>query len=56
MSFITLSDVYVAKDNVFQAKATLKSIIENYPGGEPKDLAQKRLAAIENEESNNEED
>ena len=56
MSFVTLSDVYVAKDNVFQAKATLNSIIENYPGGEPKTLAQQKLAAIEKDEQNNEED
>lgn len=56
MSFVTLSDVYVAKGNVFQAKATLKSIIDNYPGGEPKTLAEQRLAAIEKDESNNEED
>ena len=56
MSFVTLSDVYVAKDNVFQAKWTLKSIIENYPGGEPKELAQQKLAAIEKEELKNEED
>ena len=48
-------DVYVAKDNVFQAKETLKSIIENYPGGEPKELAQQKLAAIEKEELKNEE-
>ena len=33
-SFIVLSDVYVAKDNIFQAKETLKSVIENYPEGE----------------------
>ena len=56
MSFVTLADVYVAKGNVFQAKATLKSIIDNYPGGEPKTLAEQRLAAIEKDESNNEED
>jgi tetratricopeptide (TPR) repeat protein len=56
MSFVTLADVYVAKDNVFQAKETLKSIIDNYPGGEPKELAQRKLAEIENNESNNEED
>lgn len=56
MSFVTLSDVYVAKDNVFQAKETLKSIIDNYPGGEPKELAQQKLAAIEKEELKNEED
>ncbi|MBR6775487.1 MAG: tetratricopeptide repeat protein [Bacteroidales bacterium] len=34
-SFITLSDVYVAKDNIFQAKETLKSVIDNYPDDEP---------------------
>ena len=56
MSFITLSDVYVAKGNVFQAKETLKSIIENYPGGEPKTLAEQKLANIEKEELKNEED
>lgn len=56
MSFVTLSDVYVAKDNVFQAKETLKSVIDNYPGGEPKELAQRKLAEIENNESNSEED
>ena len=33
-SFLVLSDVYVAKDNIFQAKETLKSIIDNYPEDE----------------------
>lgn len=33
-AFITLSDVYVAQDNIFQAKETLKSVIENYPEDE----------------------
>lgn len=33
-AFILLSDVYVAKDNAFQAKETLKSVIENYPEDE----------------------
>lgn len=33
-SFIILSDVYVAKDNAFQAKETLKSVIDNYPQDE----------------------
>lgn len=56
MSFVTLSDVYVAKDNVFQAKETLKSIVDNYPGGEPKTLAEKKLADIEGNEIKNEED
>ena len=56
MSFIVLSDVYVAKGNVFQAKATLQSIIDNYTTGEPKELAKQKLAAIEKEELKNEEE
>lgn len=56
MSFIVLSDVYVAKGNIFQAKATLQSIIDNYTAGEPKDLAIQKLAAIEKEELKNEEE
>ena len=55
MSFVTLSDVYVAKGNTFQAKATLQSIIDNYPGGEPKTLAEQKLADIEKTESKREE-
>lgn len=49
-AFITLSDVYVAKDNVFQAKETLKSIIENYPGEDLKQEAQNKLNEIEKDE------
>ena len=56
MSFIVLSDVYVAKGNVFQAKATLQSIVDNYTVGKPKELAKQKLAAIEKEELKNEED
>lgn len=52
-SFVILSDVYVAKDNIFQAKETLKSVIENYPDDEADyteviDLAQEKLNDIEN--------
>ena len=52
-SFIILSDVYVAKDNIFQAKETLKSVIENYPEDECDyteviDMAQDKLNDIEN--------
>lgn len=52
-SFIILSDVYVAKDNIFQAKETLKSVIENYPDDEADyteviDMAQEKLDLIEN--------
>ena len=55
-SFIKLSDVYVAKDNTFQAKETLKSVIENYPYDDDNyknviDEAQSKLNLI-NKESN----
>lgn len=56
MSFVTLGDVYLAKGNIYQAKATLQSVADNYPSGEPKKLAEQKLAAINNEELNKEED
>lgn len=31
-AFILLSDIYAEKDNLFQAKATLQSIVDNYNG------------------------
>lgn len=51
-SFIILSDIYVAKDNIFQAKETLKSVIENYPEDEANyqeivGLAQEKLNNID---------
>ena len=51
-SFIVLSDIYVAKENIFQAKETLKSVIENYPDDEANyqeivGLAQEKLNLIE---------
>jgi len=45
-AFILLSDIYVVRDNVFQAKATLESIIENYNGEELKLIAQKKREKI----------
>ena len=45
-SFILLADVYVAKDNAFQAKETLRSIIDNCSIQELKDEAQHRLDHI----------
>lgn len=54
-AFLVLSDVYVAKDNDFQAVETLKSIIENYPDDQHKNeivnVARQKLAEIENDEN-----
>lgn len=44
---ILLSDIYLAKDDPFQAKATLESIIENYEGDDKiKNEAQQKLNAL----------
>lgn len=51
-SFILLADVYVANNNVFQAKETLKSIIDNYQGADLKQIAQQKLLEIEKTEGN----
>lgn len=57
-AFIVLSDVYMAKDNLFQAKETLKSIIENYPDDKYRNeivkVAQDKLAKIEKDIDENE--
>jgi TolA-binding protein len=45
-SFILLGDVYVKTDNLFQAKATLKSVIDNHDGDELKQQAQAKYDAI----------
>lgn len=41
--FILLADNYVRKGNIFQAKHTLKSIIDNYDGQELVQIAQEKL-------------
>jgi TolA-binding protein len=41
--FILLADVYVKKDNVFQAKQTLQSIIDNYKGDDLRSEAIRKL-------------
>ncbi|VAW12554.1 FIG00651507: hypothetical protein [hydrothermal vent metagenome] len=52
-SFLLLSDIYQAKGDDFQAKHTLKSVVENY--GEPNDgiiaEASRKLAVIEAKEA-----
>jgi TolA-binding protein len=45
--FLLLSDVYLALGNVFQAKETLRSIIENYRGPDLGEIAARKLAGIE---------
>ena len=46
-SFIALADVYVAKENYFQAKETLRSVIDNYKGDDLKQEARAKLAEVE---------
>jgi TolA-binding protein len=45
-AFILLSDIYVVRDNDFQAEQTLLSIIENYPGDDLKEEARLKLEKI----------
>tara|TARA_B100001758_G_scaffold243937_2_gene254527 strand:+ start:4572 stop:7679 length:3108 start_codon:yes stop_codon:yes gene_type:complete len=48
--FILLSDIYVLQKNLFQAKATLESIIDNHDGEEIVNVARKKWEKIvENE-------
>ena len=49
-SFIALADVYVAKENYFQAKETLRSVIDNYKGNDLKAEARAKLAEVERKE------
>ncbi len=45
-SFILLADIYVARDNIFQAEQTLQSVIENYPGDDLKEVARGKLERL----------
>jgi len=49
--FILLADNYLKLGNVFQAKNTLQSVIDNHEGKELKDLAQRKLDEINSNES-----
>ena len=44
--FLLLSDVYVKKGNIFQAKQTLQSIIDNSEGQDLVMIAREKLSAI----------
>ena len=50
-SFLLIAENYAAMDEVFQAKATLSSIIENSPDEEVVKIARERLAEIEMDEA-----
>ena len=45
--FLLLSDTYIQENNLFQAKATLESIVENHQGAVLKAEAQAKLKRIE---------
>ena len=49
-SFLLLADDYLATQEVFQAKGTLKSLIDNFPRADIRDRAAERLKTIEGEE------
>ncbi|NCA84257.1 MAG: tetratricopeptide repeat protein [Clostridia bacterium] len=46
--FIMLAQIYAATDNEFQARQTLQSIIDNYPGEDLKAEAAQKLRQIDN--------
>ncbi len=50
-TFLLLSDIYIENDEIFQAKATLQSIIDNYDGDDLVKQAKKKLEKIKNIES-----
>ena len=41
--FILLADIYVGRENIFQAEQTLNSVIENYKGDDLREVAQAKL-------------
>lgn len=41
--FILLADIYIGRDNIFQAEQTLVSVIDNYKGEDLKEVAQGKL-------------
>lgn len=52
-SFILLADIYAEKGNLFQAKATLQSIVDNYTGDqELMDEASQKLKLVKEAEAN----
>jgi TolA-binding protein len=52
-SFLLLADNYLEMENTFQARHTLQSIIDNYPGDDLKEEAQVKMRKIEEIEKAN---
>ncbi len=52
-TFILLADNYLVQDNIFQARHTLQSIIDNYEGQDLKQLAMQKLADIDRQQELN---
>jgi TolA-binding protein len=50
-AYMLIAENYIAQEKYFQAKVTLKSVIENSETPENKEKAQKRLKEIENKEA-----
>lgn len=46
-AFILLADIYVGRDNIFQAEQTLQSVIENYQGEDLKKIAVEKLERLQ---------
>jgi TolA-binding protein len=46
-AFILLADIYLEKDNLFQSKATLQSIVDNYEGEDLKEICKQKIAQID---------
>ncbi|HTE33167.1 MAG TPA: tetratricopeptide repeat protein, partial [Chryseolinea sp.] len=46
-SYLLLADNFIAMEDLFQAKATLQSLIDNFPQQQVKDEARKKLTAID---------
>ncbi|MEQ9187886.1 MAG: tetratricopeptide repeat protein [Cryomorphaceae bacterium] len=56
-SLLLLTDIYMTRGDLFQAKATLNSVLENYKkDDEVKQMAQEKLATIEELESASDEE
>jgi len=53
-AFIMLAEIYTANDNVFQARQTFQSIIDNYPGEDLKNEAREKLKVLEQQEAEKE--